>query len=83
MTLCFSGKKSISYKNVLKVCDMLLLFQPRTTLIWAWLIISDAGYFLTNKEGPNSADFCFRTLLLVLHGNTIIDVYLDSIGISY
>ena len=62
---------------------MLLLFQPRTTLIWAWLIISDAGYFLTNKEGPNSADFCFRTLLLVLHGNTIIDVYLDSIGISY
>ena len=67
---------------------MLLLFQPRTTLICAWLIISDAGYFVTNKEGPNhllkvSADFCFRTLLLVLHGNTIIDVYLDSIGISY
>ena len=62
MTLCFSGKKSISYKTFLKVCDMLLLFQPKATLFWAWHIISDAGYFLTNKVGPKhlsmvSADF--------------------------
>ena len=69
--------------SILKVSEslwyMLFLFQSKITLIWAWPIISDVGYFFLpiRARGPKATRGFSRfvlELLLVLHGNANIDV---------